>query len=161
MNVDGADFKIQNQNPFSKSWYSHKFNGPALRYELASCIQTGDIVWMNGPFKPGTWNDIAIFCVGLKNKLEDANEKAEADLGYRGEPNTVRHPYVFISKSDIKAKKMSRGRHETINRRMKQFNCLSQTFRHNVNNHQDVFQAVAVITQISFDCGEKPWQCTY
>ena len=31
----------------------------------------------------------------------------------------------------------------------------------NVKNHQDVFQAVAVITHISFDCGEKPWQCTY
>ena len=104
---------------------------------------------------------LPFFCLGLKMKLEDANEKAEADLGYRGEPNTVRHPHVFISKSDIKAKKMSRGRHETINRRMKQFNCLSQTFRHHVNNHQDVFQAVAVITQISFDCGEKPWQCTY
>ena len=106
-------------------------------------------------------NNIAILRVGLKKKLEDANEKAEADLGYRGEPNTLRHPHIFISKSDIKAKKMSRGRHEKINHRMKQFICLSQTFCHNVNNHQDVFQAVAVITQISFDCGEKPWQCTY
>jgi hypothetical protein len=73
-----------------------------------------------------------IFCQGLKKKLEEAGEKAEADMGYRGELATIRHPRVYVSKSDRKAKAISRARHETINRCMKQFGCLSQTYRHNI-----------------------------
>eukprot|EP00957_Ditylum_brightwellii_P158364 12054070-Ditylum_brightwellii.AAC.1 len=28
--VDGADFKINKQTPFSSKWWSHEFNGPGL-----------------------------------------------------------------------------------------------------------------------------------
>ena len=53
VSVDGTDFRIPQQKPFSTSWYLHKFNGPALQYKLAVSIIGGDIVWVNGPFKPG------------------------------------------------------------------------------------------------------------
>ena len=47
--VDGTDFRIQEPIPFNRRWYSKKFNGPALRYEVGISINTGYIVWFNGP----------------------------------------------------------------------------------------------------------------
>ena len=59
--VDGVDFAIWHQKPKSKNWYSHKFNGAAVRYKICLCIQTGYIIWVNGPHKPGLINDTSIF----------------------------------------------------------------------------------------------------
>ena len=84
MTVDGTDFRIQQPHPFNKKWYSHKFKGPGLRYEVAVCIQTGDVVWINGPFPCGKWPDLKIFQLRLKHML-GPEEKVEADDGYRGE----------------------------------------------------------------------------
>ena len=162
VNVDGTDFRIYNKKNFVKGhYYSHKFNGPAVCYEIASCIQTGDIVWFNGPFNPGEMNDLNISRSGLKQKLLEASGKAEADAGYKGEPLVIRHPDVFVSKSDLRAKSRSRIRHETINRCMKQFNCLSCIYRHKLEIHHLLFKAVIVITQILFDSGERPFQVKY
>ena len=55
--VDGTDFRIQEPSPFDPKWYSHKFRGPGLRYEIGVCIKTGWIVWVNGPFPAGAWPD--------------------------------------------------------------------------------------------------------
>ena len=60
MTVDGVDCPIQEPIPFDPQWFSHKFRGPGLKYEIAVCIQTGDIVWANGPFKCGKWPDVKI-----------------------------------------------------------------------------------------------------
>jgi hypothetical protein len=61
VSVDGTDCPTQEPTPFSPVNYSYKFNGPGLRYEVALCILTGDIVWVNGPFEPGKYSDLAIF----------------------------------------------------------------------------------------------------
>ena len=82
--VDGTDFCIYEPTPFWSIWRSHKFNGPGLRYEVAVCIQTGDIVWINGPFPCGRYPDLNIFCLGLKHMLLEW-EMVEADGGYRDE----------------------------------------------------------------------------
>lgn len=44
VSLDGADFKIEEPTPFSPKWFSHKFKGPGLRYEVGLCIRTGYIV---------------------------------------------------------------------------------------------------------------------
>jgi hypothetical protein len=49
VSVDGTDYAIREPSPFNKKWYSHKMNGPGVRYEIAICIQTGVPVWTNGP----------------------------------------------------------------------------------------------------------------
>jgi hypothetical protein len=36
---------------------------------VAVCIQTGLIVWINGPFRAGKWPDVNIFRRDLKGKL--------------------------------------------------------------------------------------------
>ena len=47
-------------SPFSPKWFSHKFRGPGIRYELALCIRTGDIVWAYGGFPCGEWPDLKL-----------------------------------------------------------------------------------------------------
>ena len=158
--VDGIDFRINEPKPFSKKWYSHKFHGPGLRYEIGVCIQTGDIVWVNGPFKPGVKNDLNFFRSGLRGML-NPGEKVEADSGYRGELATIRHPGVFVSRSDKRAKGRARARHETVNGRLCNFKVLKATYRHSLKKHKTFFLSVAVITQLSFDCGERPFQLNY
>ena len=44
VSVDGTDFCIQQPRPFNKMWYSHKFNGPVLRYGVAISVKSVDIV---------------------------------------------------------------------------------------------------------------------
>jgi len=53
----------------NKALYSFKFRGPALRYEVAISLLSNDIVWINGPFLPGDWNDLEIFRLNLLKQL--------------------------------------------------------------------------------------------
>jgi hypothetical protein len=85
--VDGVDFQIEEPTPFSTAWYSHKFHGPGLRYELAVSISTGDIVAFNGPFPCGAFPDLKIFRSRLKQELGQG-EKVVADRGYKGDTKT-------------------------------------------------------------------------
>lgn len=158
--VDGTDCPINEPKPFNRRWYSHKFHGPGLRYEIAVCIQTGWIVWVNGPFRCGEFSDIKIFREALKDMLLPG-EKVEADDGYKGEPNYIRRPMNAVSESDKRAKQNARARHETINSQIKGFKCLSTSFRHALSKHAFFFSAVVVCVQVSIMLGEKPWQVRY
>ena len=154
------DFRINEPTPFNKKWFSHKFKGPGLCYEVAVCIQTGDIVWIHGPFPCGRYPDMRIFRSRLIHLLAP-REKVEADKGYRGEPEKVRTPEAFVSRSDKKAKKKARAQHETVNKCFKQWGCLKQTFHHDLDKHNLVFAAVAVCTQLSLENGEPLFQVSY
>ena len=48
-----------------------------------------------------------------------------------------------------------RARHEIMNRRMKHFNVLRQRFRHHSSLHSFCFYAVANLTEVSIESGEK------
>ena len=61
-----------------RSFWSHKFWNQVLRYEVALCIKTGDICWINGPDKCGNWNDIIIFRDSLMLEVEEG-KRVEAD----------------------------------------------------------------------------------
>jgi hypothetical protein len=39
--VDGTDFRINKPTDFSTKWFSHKFKGPGLRYEVVISIKGG------------------------------------------------------------------------------------------------------------------------
>ena len=53
ISVDGTDERICEPTPFGPKWYSHKFHGPGLRYEIGIGIETGYIVWAHmGLFRP-------------------------------------------------------------------------------------------------------------
>jgi DDE superfamily endonuclease len=159
MTVDGTDCMIQEPLPFSPKWYSHKFEGPGVRYEIGVGIQTGWIVWVNGPFPCGEWSDLKIAKDDLFKSLAP-NEMVVADGGYRDggwhadTPNGL-NDYMSRIKS------VARARHETINKRIKQFNVLRSTFRHDLEKHGFCFHAAANITQLIIEHEEPPFQVEY
>ena len=159
VSVDGTDFRIQH---CGRRFYSFKFNASALRYEVALCILTGELVWINGPFEPGIYNDIAIFRSAIMGELEEG-ERVEADDGYIGEsPRYVKCPKSIAQRADTEVMQtMVRRRHETVNRRFKQFGVLKQKYRHDLRDHGDVFRAVAVVTQLSIQNGEPLFDVDY
>jgi DDE superfamily endonuclease len=156
MTIDGTDFQIQEPIPFSNKWYSHKFGGPALRYELGVAISTGDIVWFNGPFPAGRFNDLRIFRHSLKGYL-DPGEKVVADRGYLGDPQIYTPDYPRNSAHKLTMRR-ARARHESVNRNLKKWKSLKHVFRHSRNKHGIVFQSVVVLTQIMTENGRPPFQ---
>ena len=159
LSVDGADCPMQEPYPFSKIWYSHKFKGPGLRCEIACCIQTGDICWINGPFKCGQWTDPMIFKRNLKHQLQPG-EGVECDGGYHGDP-AFRHKHIILNQSDNRAKSNVRSRQENVNADLKIFDCLNQPWRHNRPLHKQAFGAVAALTQIRCELEGRPRQVTH
>ena len=109
---------------------------------------------------PGIWPDLKIFNKALVNKLAPG-KKVEADKGYRGNAKCVT-PCDYRIKSRIKKASTIRSCHESVNGRLKNFNCLKQVFCHGVDNHKSVFEAVVVLVQLSVAFGgENLWETEY
>lgn len=155
VSVDGTDFRIYQWKPFWKGWFSHKFKSAGLRYEVGVCILTGKVVWIHGPFPCGFWPDLKIFRHGLINML-GPGEKVLADGGYVGEPEYIVTP---TGERDIASN--VRGRHETVNKRFKQWGILERVFRHDLSKHQDAMYAVGVLTELSLEMGEPLFNVNY
>lgn len=164
VSVDGTDFRIFEPKPFHPGWYSHKFHGPGLRYEVALCIRSGDIVWVSGPFPCGEWSDLKIFDNELSHYLSPG-ERVEADKGYRHRyPQKVKthNPNERLGKKWMRKEVLAR--HEHVNGRFKKFAILRERFRHTsdlMGQHGMAFRAVAVITQLSFSHGEPLYSVYY
>ena len=90
LTIDGMDMFIKEQRPFSPKWWSHKSNGPGLRYEIGICIQTGWICWFNGPFPCGSFNysqismEALIYCLRRGEKVQADTTYETPDKGRRG-----------------------------------------------------------------------------
>ena len=166
ISVDCTDCMIAEPYPYerewSKQWYSSKFKGPGLRYEVGISILHGDIIWINGPFACGQWPDIKIFLKGgLKDNLAEG-ERVEADDGYiSADPQYIKsRSGIFHPELGQNTRNTLRARQETVNKRMKQFGALSGIFRHTIDKHGDVFDAVALVTQVAIENGEPLFEVT-
>ena len=126
ISVDGTDFQTMEPRPFDRMWYSHKFHGPGVHYEIGICIRTCWIVWVNGPFKCGKWPDLKIARLALFEEL-DEGKKVVADKGYCSHKNCAITPNQITGQSLIFHSQI-RARHEIINRRFKQWRALTTTF---------------------------------
>jgi hypothetical protein len=159
MSVDGTDFMMPFLGPM---FFSQKFNDSALRYEVGVGIISGFICWISGPWAPGLYNDVQIFHQALKTHLEQF-ERIEADDGYIGEaPLKVKCPASVVESEERKMLMTRvRRRHETVNRRFKQWQILKQKFRHDILKHSDVFHAIAVVTQLSIQNGDPLFPVEY
>ena len=155
MSVDGTHFRIQEPKPFDPKWFSHKFNGPGLSYEVGIAISTGDIVWFNGPF-PASVNDRTIFRSKLKKHLS-VGEKVVADCGYEGDSRTITPD---DGKDYVHKRSMRKiwARHEAVNSRFKNCGCLDQTYCHDVKKHHMIFRAVVTLVQVNISTGNIPFQ---
>ena len=157
--VDGTDYRIFEPRAlgFNPGWFSHKFRGPGVRWEVATCINTGWIVWIHGPFPCGTYSDLRIYRMALKTHLLPG-ERVVAD-------GTYKDPTVILkqqARNPEHAREMAlaRSRHEIVNGRFKDFGALSQVFRHDRNKHRFVFTPIAVITQLEIMTGGAPFDIT-
>lgn len=129
VSLDGTDFQILEPTPFNKKWYSHKFNGPALRYEIGLCIQSGDIVWANGGVPAGDFSYLKLARLAYVDAV-DEDEMTLADKGYK-DLNFFVTP-IFSDAMNLR-QKMIMARHETVNMRLKIFGVLRNKFRHQYN----------------------------
>jgi hypothetical protein len=141
-------------------WFSYKFKGAGLRYELALSIIHGDIVWLNGPFPCGACNNLTILQYGgLKDALEEG-ERVEADDGYAAlDPEFVKTRSSPFHPEEYKAVwNKVRARQEIVNKRFKQWGVIREVFCHDIMKHHMCFQAVAVLMQLSIENGEPLFQ---
>ncbi|ETV85559.1 hypothetical protein H257_03267 [Aphanomyces astaci] len=152
--LDGSDFRIQEQIPFDRTWYSHKFHGPGLRYEVGICIRTGNIVWVNGGLPCGEWPDLRL----ARDSYISMVRRGELTLGDKGynDPNYFIYPCPQLQ--NPRRHKDIMARHEIVNKRMKQFSVLSRVFRYSIDLHPKCFHAVANLTQLSMENGEPLYQ---
>ena len=156
LSVDGTDFRIGEPTMFDRTWYSHKFKKAAVKYEIALTMD-GYIAWANGPFR-GSEHDLAIFRRDLMTQIPDG-KLVIGDKGYRGEPDVLDTPNRLDTDESRSFKSLVLARHETVNKRLKDFRILSSVFRHSNGNpiasHKPIFFAIAVITQYKIEHGEE------
>jgi hypothetical protein len=150
--VDGIDCRIREPRKIpSTEWYSHKFDGPGLTYELGIAIHQQKLVWIRGPERSGK-GDLQNFRAenGLKSKIP-GGKKVVADSIYKDPVCAIKNPQ---DTADVRRfKRRARARHETFNGRLKNFSVLSEMFRHGHKKHKCVFEAVCVITQYEIENG--------
>ena len=150
----------------SSKWYSHKFNGPGVAFEVVSDPVDGQIRWINGPV-PASTHDITILRGGQKRDKKNwersalyfhvpNNVKLVGDSAYGGQPDKVtitrdaHKPATKVLFARMKSMM------ETCFTRLKFFTCVIGPFRHGnsttdkLNKVKLAFEAAAVLVQ--FDC---------
>lgn len=150
--IDGTHCRIQEQRKEpSAKWYSHKFHGPGLTYELVIDLHHQQLLYINGPYEAGQ-NDIGAFRKpgGIMDRIP-AGKKLIGDKGYRGEPDKISTPSEHDALNAARYKKRARARHETFNKRIKVFGIISQTFRSAIEYHRMAFEAVCVLVQYDIE----------
>ena len=151
MSVDCTDCKILQKG---RSFASFKFaKKSGLRYEVGVAIMSGQIVWINGGFPCGLYNDLTIFRASLATML-DPQERVEADDGYAAEsPYRAKVPSAMFNTEGARVyQKRVQGRHETVN---------TNVYRHDVVQHGYVVRAVAVLVQLSIKNGDPLFETKY
>ena len=145
VSVGRTDFQI----PFSgQKFHSHKYKfWLALWYKVA--------VWINGPYEPGIWNDLAIFRNSLLMELAEREQEVADNRYYRESPKYVKCPRSIrnIAESETLAAFVCCCQ-ETINRRFKQWGILKQVYRGDISKHGVAFLVCAIIMQLAIENGE-------
>ena len=157
ISIDGIHCSIEEPKHATKTldpkYYSHKTNKAGLAYEIALSLYEPKLVSIQGPF-PAATSDLSIFQNGIM-RLIPAGKKVIADQGYNGEPHVVSTRNFLDSKQIREFKSRARARHETFNGRLKAFCILKNFFRHKLEKHGPVFEAICVIVQYQLDHGGK------
>lgn len=135
---------------FDRKWYSHQFRGPELRFEVSVYIRSRKIVWANGPFQSRRFADLTVFNRNLVKHLLPG-EMVGANSGYKHPP--CLHPTGLHENQNVCHARV-RARHENVNGRLKHFNAITRTFRHDKNLHGLVFHAIVQLTYLMLSTSE-------
>ena len=153
ISVDGVDCQMYEPCKMpSKDWWSKKFNGPGVTYELGILIYENQLVWISGPHRPRGGRDLEHFRApnGLKSKIPQG-KKVIADAIYKDPVCSIWNPLDTLEVWRFKQR--TRAHHETFNGCIKNFQVLSGKFRHGIDKHKEVFEAVCVIIQYEMENG--------
>jgi hypothetical protein len=159
ISVDGTDCPIREPTEFSSRWYSHKFRGAGLRYEIGISIQTGWVVWKNGPFPCGLFPDQKIVKRDLVHHLRPG-EMFIADRGYRDGRVNADTPTGYNNPCQ-RMKAIVRARHESFNSRVKKYKILSTVYRNRRETHHIAFHAICNMLQIEIEQGYTLYSVYY
>ena len=154
VSLDGIHCPIREPAPFSTKWYSHKFHGPGVTYEVGLNIRTGNIVWAYGGYPCGEFPDLKL-ARQLYTTCVDLNEKTIADDTYKDATYFI---YPSGNPESRRQQKLIMSRHETVNSRLKSFNVLNSSFRHKLTKHPLCFHAVVNLTQLMILNGSPLFQ---
>jgi hypothetical protein len=78
-------------------------------------------------------------------------KKVIADKGCRGEPHILSTPNLHDSRTVKIYKNRARARHESYNKRLKDFKMLKEQYRHGISNHIISFEAICVLIQVDLE----------
>lgn len=151
LTVDGTDCPINEPTPFNRNWMSHKFKGPAIKYEIGVSLE-GDISWVSTPYR-GSVHDSTIFRRALRLAIPEGY-CVIVDSAYGQQDDKVAPVTDYDDKEVAIFKKRALARHETCNKRLKDFKVTSHHFRHGLPFHSVCFNAVAVACQYNIENGE-------
>ncbi|XP_037047178.1 uncharacterized protein LOC119081971 [Bradysia coprophila] len=146
--LDSIDLKIRDQNPSSPKWYSHKLKAPGLRYEIGISIQTGHIVWKNTGYPCGDSSETALARESYTLCVEPG-EKTFAKKSYRNEQF-----FILPNPNNKTEHERIMARHLELTQRLKRFASLKQPFRHDLEKHTTVFNAVINVIQLMLENGD-------
>lgn len=145
ISVHETDAPIQEQSPFILHWYSYKFDGPCLGYDVGLSWAVNKVEWINGPFCPGKYNDLQMFRRNRRWYL-DHGEKVWADRIYSDRKCARKGDELHETQKQTL--KIILRLHEVLNSRLKICNILDMAFRYDVAKYRICFYAVANITQL-------------
>ena len=85
---------------------------------------------------------ISVWCISRHKKFRtalkyhlDEGERVQADRGYAGDERVKAPGPLYTEDAYLKMSKRIASRHETVNKRLKIFQCLVHQFRHDVVKH--------------------------
>jgi len=152
-------------DPGSK-WWSHKFNGPGVSFEVVADPVEGKIRWINGP-EPASTHDLTFLRGGKKGDIRHwkrsslyfhvpKHVKLVGDSAYEGQSDKVTTTMDAHKPTTKVLFGRMKSMMESCFKRFKDFKILRESFRHG-NGTADklqkikiAFEAVAVLVQ--FDC---------
>jgi len=160
--MDGVDFDVwekpSERYNIDKGLMSYKSRHGALRYLIALSLWESKCVFIDGPVKAGTVNDIALFRRELKQRmLELPGKIIIADGGLGSSENDEVGMVSIPNQSDPielhRFKARARQRQESFNGRLKKYKILQDTFRFSWEKHAIVFKAVCVRVSYAMESG--------
>jgi hypothetical protein len=162
ISVDGTDCTSWGPNnlPKDKRFFSQKKNHTAVKYLVALAIFSPHVVFIDGPFPAGQFNNIAAFRSRLKDKLKKGkkvifnggfppNWQSTAELDM-----LVLLRQGYLSKDFVNFKSCACSQQEQFNSWLKCYDCLGVLFCHGVNKHKHAFEPVCVTLQYAMDLGD-------
>jgi len=152
--IDATECPIQRPSAdIQRIFYSGKKKKHTIKYEIGVDVLHGFICWIAGAV-PGSVHDITLSrTIGIVhyNHLLQPEERILADKGYIGES-------IFLTPIKGALNDMEHGWNSFINShreivehtfaRLKNFGCLSQKWRHDIDLHSIVFQLVCQIVNV-------------